>query len=154
MKTDHLFCSSTVKRWNSTRGSHSSTHPTRPHPRFERGQALCWSVVAGFWLIFLACAWWLAGRRTEPRLAATRMVLKQARAMVAAQHQRIRALQRARTRYALADQVSRQANNEIETTLVRARSTHRLLARRCGVLRTSCRIDRTSAELACSFAGV
>lgn len=102
---------------NPARPSHSAIPLTRLQPRIKRRQALRWSVFAGLWLISLTCVWRLAGRRAEPGLAVTRMELKQARAVVAEQHQRIRSLERALTHYALSDQVSRQANNEIQTTL-------------------------------------
>ncbi|QDI04886.1 hypothetical protein E4A48_15410 [Xanthomonas cerealis pv. cerealis] len=97
----------------------------RPVPRFQivpngaappRGRAL-WLLVAIVWLLSLGGTWWLASRRAAPQLGAVKTQLGEAERKLQAQQRQIDTLNQRQATLARSDQISRAANNEVQSSL-------------------------------------
>ncbi|WP_371180530.1 DUF6776 family protein [Xanthomonas sacchari] len=97
----------------------------RPVPRFQivpngatprRGRGL-WLLLAALWLLSLALTWWLASRQAAPRLSAVSAQLREAERNLQAQQRQIETLNQRQATLARSDQISRAANNEVQSSL-------------------------------------
>ncbi|MFC6840233.1 DUF6776 family protein [Xanthomonas theicola] len=97
----------------------------RPIPRFQivpngaaprRGRGL-WLLIGAAWLLSLGAAWALASRQAAPQLGAVSARLRESERQVQAQQQQIETLNQRQATLARSDQISRAANNEVQSSL-------------------------------------
>ncbi|WP_045726688.1 DUF6776 family protein [Xanthomonas sp. GPE 39] len=97
----------------------------RPVPRFQivlngvapRRARAVWLLFALLWPLSMGLTWWFASRQAAPRLGVVSAQLRQAQHQLLAQQQQIQALHQHQATLARSDQISRAANNEVQSSL-------------------------------------
>ncbi|MBN6151897.1 hypothetical protein JR065_16245 [Xanthomonas sp. AmX2] len=96
----------------------------RPAPRFQivqnappRRSRVFWACLLVGWLLSLGAVWAVASRQAAPQLGTVSEQLREAERRLQAQQRQIEALNQRQATLARSDQISRAANNEVQSSL-------------------------------------